>query len=60
MKIPFLLKIKMNDEESSYVRIIAGVEKWQLLNEMLVIKLTNGDSTYILKKYIVSWEEVRG
>lgn len=59
MKSPFLLKIKMNDEDSSYIRIISGVEKWQLLNEMLIIKLANGDSAYILKKYVVSWEEVR-
>ena len=60
MKKSLMLKIKMNDEENSYIRIIADVEKWHMGNGMLVVRLTNEDCIYILKEYIICFEEVRG
>lgn len=60
MARPLMLKIKMNDEESSYIRIISSVEKWHMANGLMVVRLTNDDCIYIRKEYIVCWEEVRG
>lgn len=55
-----MLKIKMNDEENSYIRVIADVQKWHMGNGMLVVRLTNENCIYILKEYIICFEEVRG
>lgn len=51
------LFVKMNDEPTSYIREIKRVKEWRISGDILHVALSNGDSVYIIKDYIVSIDE---
>lgn len=51
------LLVKMNDEQTPYIREIKRVHKWHMSGGLLSVSLLNGDKVYIIKDYIVSIDE---